>query len=717
MADGSINSTGWVYFCNATLEAEGITCQEQVCLIPSPAHFDTSYLPHKFGIPIMFSMLLFVAIGFISLIKIKGNAYNFFVCGRSLNLFYIASMLSAQSLDSNATLGNVTLAYKFHFWDGAVLPIGLGLSLILNGIFLAKKLNKMQLLTLPDAYGRTYGIIAEILVTILTCISFTFLIAGNLVGLARILDFVFGDLGRTGGCAIGALLVVIYTGAGGLFSAAWTDVVMCSQAWIGILVTTIYVLAKYPNYPNPSNGFPGFEACGTRTAEEIAALDPSRYDNGGYPVGDKPLFWNGMFDRDAYAPFPNAILFNWATIFVLGLGNLCALDFQARSFASKTPEVARAGNIIAGVVTILVGVPMSFIGGVVRYYYGPDSKYAVFNADTSSLDLDLPSCAEWVPDQNAYLKLMAEQYPKVLGVWSMICIISASMSTLNGAILAVSTVISNNLVRRFCVMSLDRLLLVARCLTVPVAVIASVIALKNDDPGYLLVVAFDIVFAGCLVPLFGAIHFRDKVTPNAGVLTILSGSILRIILEFTLPKDGSFVAFGKHANTYDTAKEGAPCDWDASKPLVHQGRLSDWTGLDSLVSPAFSLLVMVVVSWIERTFHVNLLFFIPQWLLSPFISDAASLKNLHEGSIHGIKSQIETRQASLNSSRCSHIEFGDKPAAETLALDDSHMGGKGAEEGKEAMAKGSPPRVAEAQTHVLADDSDAVKVSAVDAVV
>lgn len=35
-----------------------------------------------------------------------------------------------------------------------------------------------------------------------------------------------------------------------------------------------------------------------------------------------------MMDIDAYNPFPNAILFNWATIFVLGFGNLAALDFQ-----------------------------------------------------------------------------------------------------------------------------------------------------------------------------------------------------------------------------------------------------------------------------------------------------------------------------------------------------------------------------------------------------
>lgn len=38
---------------------------------------------------------------------------NFFVGGRSLPLFVITLTLASQSIDSNATLGNADLAYKF----------------------------------------------------------------------------------------------------------------------------------------------------------------------------------------------------------------------------------------------------------------------------------------------------------------------------------------------------------------------------------------------------------------------------------------------------------------------------------------------------------------------------------------------------------------------------------------------------------------------------
>ena len=121
-------------------------------------------------------------IGLLTIFFVKGKAENFFVAGRSLPIWVVIPTLAAQSLDSNALLGNVDLSYKFHFWDGAVLPVGLGLSLILNGIFLARHVNNDNVLTLPDIYAKRYGKTVEILISCVTITSFLFLLAGNLVG-------------------------------------------------------------------------------------------------------------------------------------------------------------------------------------------------------------------------------------------------------------------------------------------------------------------------------------------------------------------------------------------------------------------------------------------------------------------------------------------------------------------------------------------------------
>lgn len=57
-------------------------------------------------------------------------------------------------------------------------------------------------------------------------------------------------------------------------------------------------------------------------------------DNGAYPFGDVPIFPNQMTEAHALTPFPNAIVFNWATIFVLAFGNLAGKGFANASFVS-----------------------------------------------------------------------------------------------------------------------------------------------------------------------------------------------------------------------------------------------------------------------------------------------------------------------------------------------------------------------------------------------
>lgn len=92
-----------------------------------------------------------------------------------------------------------------------------------------------------------------------------------------------------------------------------------------------------------------------------------RYDRGAYPTGDQRMYPDQMTNPLALSPFPNAIVWNWATIFVLAFGNLAALDFQARCMASKTPQIASTACFMAGLMTIVVGFPFSFLGGITRY--------------------------------------------------------------------------------------------------------------------------------------------------------------------------------------------------------------------------------------------------------------------------------------------------------------------------------------------------------------
>jgi Na+/proline symporter len=613
-------------------------CQFDVCGLPCPE--DVPKPSNGFSIAVILSICISFAVGVGTFFLIRGQSKNYFVAGRSLPLWIVCLTLGAQSIDSNALLGNADLSYKYHFYDGAVLPIGLGLSLILNGVFLARHINaEHHALTLVDILAKRYGVFVEILASIATIISFLMLLAGNLVGMGVILSYLWGT-NESSGIWITAAIVLLYTAGGGLFSVAYTDVIQGIIGWSGCIVTAFWFIHNESvNAPPPSAGFPDYvypdnigdggicdlyngtacvnipDACCYNTETNAAALD-----NGAYPFGDQRIFKDQMSNYLALTPFPNAMFWNWATIFILGFGNLAALDFQARCLAAKTPRTATLGCLIGGCFTFLVGIPFAYLGAITRKYYGPDSIYAEFEADSCHELLGLPTCGMWIPSGTAFIQLLTNQAPAWIGAWCLIGICAASMSTADGAILAMGTVFSHNVVRQLDafipdLITNDNLLSVARVSTIPFTIAAACIgAFYRSDhsagaTGYLLIVAFDVVLATVVVPLFGCFYAKNP-SPRAALLSMLAGGITRVILEFALPKDGflllpykadEFLNYGTAASTtypvfFDKPEEDL---WNPDVEACEQPYYEDFTGVDSLSAFLVSILVFVLVQSIE----------------------------------------------------------------------------------------------------------------------
>lgn len=97
-----------------------------------------------------------------------------------------------KSTDANIMIGNSSFTYVGEFWAGFILPGGLAACLMTIGLFFAKPLNRMNMLTLPDFYSRRYNGFTEVLVSLMMAFSFTILVAGNFAGGAWIINIVFG---------------------------------------------------------------------------------------------------------------------------------------------------------------------------------------------------------------------------------------------------------------------------------------------------------------------------------------------------------------------------------------------------------------------------------------------------------------------------------------------------------------------------------------------
>ena len=233
----------------------------------------------------------------------------------------------------------------------------------------------------------------------------------------------------------------------------------------------------------------------------------------------------------------------------------------------------------------------------------------------------LPTCAQWVPDPQAFIKLLTHEAPDVIGCWCLIGIVAASMSTADGAILSMGTVFSHNVMRHLDpffpnLITDNNLLMAARLSTIPFALVSTLIAAyyrsshSAGATGYLLIVAFDVVLATVVAPLFGAFYTKTP-SPRAALCAILSGAFVRILLEFVLPKDGflllpfdepEFQDYGPAASAnFPVFFDKVPGDvWNATAEPCASRQFEDYTGVDSLSAFFTSIIVFVTVQFLEN---------------------------------------------------------------------------------------------------------------------
>ena len=458
-----------------------------------------------------------LSIGMWAAKQVKGDSENYLVAGRGLVLPLAAATLMAQSVDSNATLGNTDLAAEFGFWAGASLPIGLALCLFLTALFFAKPMNRMGLITLPDFYRVKYNHLTEVVASLLMVLSFSFLLAGNLVAGGYLFEAFLGTT-YTAGVMLLAIAVFIYTASGGLFAVAYTDAIQVGIAFVGSIGLLIFMAANY-------------------------GLD--------IPADTGPLALAQLTDPGAGAAV------NWATLTALGLGDIVAIDFMARIFAAKSPETAQRACLIGCAGTLIIGVPFSLIA---------------LSAPQILADAGITA------DGPILYALLNGIVPPILGLLVIVAILSASLSTADGAILGTSSVIAHNIIGIRTDdhnAAGDRLLLLTRVMAFVITALGVFFALKVPQTGVLLLLAFDLGFAGLIVPLTGGIYW-SKSTWQGALSCIILGSLTRLIFFVLMP-----TTFGIDNTLLYISNNIFTTDFD---------------GFPTLISPLVGLAAFVIIS-------------------------------------------------------------------------------------------------------------------------
>jgi Na+/proline symporter len=419
------------------------------------------------------SIAVVVFVGFLVSKRIAGDSANFLVGGRVLPLVLVGGALMGSAVDTNATLGNTDLAAQFGFWAGACLPLGLAICLFLTGLFFAKPMNRMGLTSFPDYYRLRFGRSVEAGASVMLIVAFCILVAGNLVAGGFLFNYFLGTPYWLGVVII-AILAVAYTGTGGLLADAYTAIIQMALILVGAVGLLIWMAVAH---------------------------------------GISIEAGTGPFDLGQLTDPAQGATINWATLIALGIGDIVAIDFMQRVFAAKSPETARRACFGAATGVVAICVPF----GIVAL-----SAKAILPAE-----LDGP-----------ILFVLLDQYaPVFLTIIVLAGLVGASMSTANGAILAISNVSVRNLggVRRVHVPGQrDPLLRATRIAMVPMTLISIMMAIYVKQTGILLTLAFDLLLACLVVPFILGLVWR-RGTATAALVSIVVGLTVRLVLFAMTP--------------------------------------------------------------------------------------------------------------------------------------------------------------------------------------
>ena len=324
-------------------------------------------------------LVAMIAFGFWGRTRTK-NSSDFLVAGRRLGPGFYTGTMAAVVLGGASTVGGVGLGYKFGI-SGMWLVVAIAVGLIVLSLFFSGYIQRLRVFTVAQMLQLRYGINATSASGIVMALYTLMLTVTSTIAYATIFNVLFGTP-RPVSIAIGALIVIIYSSIGGMWSITLTDMVQFIIKTIGVF----FLLLPFAWF-----NAGGYDGIVQRLGDEAAAMH---------------------FD-------PGAIgLDTIITFFVIySFGMLIGQDIWQRVFTARSPQVSRWGGTVAGVYCVLYGVAGALIG----------TAAAALLPGMSAKD-------------DVYAAIAEHVLPIGLSGIVLAAAVAAMMSTASGALIATATV-------------------------------------------------------------------------------------------------------------------------------------------------------------------------------------------------------------------------------------------------------------------------------------
>lgn len=444
---------------------------------------------------IVLYMLGTIGLGLYASSKVHSSK-DFMVAGRSLPLYMNFACVFATWFGAE-TLLSVSATFTR---DGLVGvsgdPFGATMCLALVAIFFARAFYRMELLTIGDYYHQRYGKLVEIITSLAITASYLGWTSAQLTALGLVIYVLGGGMVTlTQAIIIGAAVVTLYTLFGGMWSIALTDVVQTAAIVIGLILVAYFIGDK-------AGGFS--HVVSEASAAGKFQLFPS-VEGMSWQAGTKEWF---VF---------------LAAFLTFGFGSIPQQDVFQRVTSAKDEKTAVRGTLLGGLFYFMFAfIPMYIAYAAVTM----DANYLTLfdSEDTREIQRILPD-------------LILNQTPIWVQILFFGALLSAILSTASGAILAPSSLFTENVLQPLLKHLTDKQFLwVIRTVLVFFSTLALVIAVNSENTMYEMVQnAYKVTLVGAFIPLAMGVYWKRSTTQGA-LLSIALGIFTWLIFEYMLPE-------------------------------------------------------------------------------------------------------------------------------------------------------------------------------------
>jgi Na+/proline symporter len=428
-----------------------------------------------------------VGIGIWAALRVKTTG-DYALAGRSLPLSIVTATVFATWFGSETVLG-IPATFLREGLGGVIAdPFGSSMCLILVGLFFARPLYRMKLLTIGDFYRNRFGRAVEVLATLCIVLSYLGWVAAQIAALGLVFNVVSdGAMSQATGMIVGASTVLIYTLWGGMWSVAITDFVQMIVIVIGML----YI------------GWDVSQMTGGVGAVVQHAAGAGKF----------ATFWPGMSVAGVLG-----FLAAWVTMM---LGSIPQQDVFQRVASSRDERTAGRASILGGCLYFC----FAFIPMFLAYsatLIDPALVEKLIDGDKQS-QLILPN-------------LILQHAPVFAQVMFFGALLSAIKSCASATLLAPSVTFTENILRpTFRRMSDRQLLRLMRIVALCFTALVTLFALNSQLSIYKMVEnAYKVTLVAAFVPLAFGLYWKQA-NQQGALIAIVLGLATWIWLEIIAP--------------------------------------------------------------------------------------------------------------------------------------------------------------------------------------